>query len=72
MYYEIIAEQLWCEDAGYYNAYGVVVKDDRGNESLRISDVFTDKKIAEDFVCRCNRLGLDIIHIYDAIEDEIG
>jgi hypothetical protein len=71
MYYEIIAERLRCEDEGYYDAYGVLVKDDSGNERLRISDVFTDKKTAEEFVCRCNRLELDIIHIYDVIEDEI-
>jgi hypothetical protein len=72
MYYEVFAEELWCRDTGNYKAYGVLVRDCDGNVRLKISDVFTDKDNAEDFVAKCNRLGLDIIHIYDAIEDEIG
>jgi hypothetical protein len=72
MKYEVIAENLWDADIGSYTAYGVLARDCQGNNVLKVSDVFTDKSDAEAFVEKCNSLDLDIIHIYDVIEDTMG
>ena len=67
--YRLMAETHWMEEVGNYVSYGVQVC--KGDEVLcTISDLSLDKNRVADFVERCNREELSVLHIQDVIDDE--
>ncbi len=54
-----------------YIAYGIEAVDPSGTVLGSFSDVFFDRKAAEDFVALCNRCELSLLHFADAVEDAI-
>lgn len=54
--------------AGHYKAYAIIVRN-RMDTVAYVPDVFLKRKQAKRFVALCNKLALDPIHLFDAIED---
>ena len=75
MKYQVVEESHWDQENGRHIGYGVCAYRMRGRrkeELAHISDVFLSLEAAQDFVARCNRLELDLIHLPDAIEDALN
>ena len=67
--YRLMAETHWMKEVGNYVSYGVQVRE--GGEVLcTISDLSLDKNRVADFVERCNREEVSVLHIQDVIDDE--
>ncbi len=55
--------------------YGVCAYESVGNKKRKIvdiPDIFFNREKAVDLVRLCNELDLDIVHLFDVIEDTIG
>lgn len=75
MNYQVVQESLWTREIGRYTSYGVCAWHMEGERRVvlaHISDVFLNEETALNFVDRCNRLKLDLIHLSDAIEDALN
>lgn len=71
--YKLRVDHFLSEDNISYVLYGITAVDVSTMQVVEsIPDVFLDKHRAEDFIGLCNKLELDICHLYDVIEDEIG
>jgi len=70
MNYQAKREVVFNEEIGTYTTYGIVVSE-KGKTLFEIHDVTTSEKEIEKFCLLCNRLELDPIHIYEAIEDNL-
>ena len=67
--YRLTVETHWMEEVENYVSYGVQVCE--GEEVLcTISDISLDQNRVADFVERCNREELSVLHIQDVIDDE--
>lgn len=72
--YKVIKESISSIELGNYTAFGIVVYNetqDSTQEIAHISDVFLNKADAINFVNRCNRLGLELVHLPLVIEDAL-
>ena len=59
-----------CQVEGYkYTGYGIRVRNLQTDESRAFFDISVRRGDVEELVDRCNRLGLDPVHIDDVIED---
>ena len=65
--YSVICESLISEEGIEYTTYGILTS--VGGEDIVISDITTDREALEDLVNRCNLGELDVIHLYDVVED---
>lgn len=66
--YCIQEEKLYHKDLGYYTAFAI--KAFQNNKLVEfVSDVFLDKEKANSFVRQCNELQVDLVHLYDVIDD---
>lgn len=70
MEYVVEKEVLSDMEIGIYTTYGIAICDN-GRRILEIHDVCRSGKEIKKFCSLCNRLKLDPIHIYDAIEDNL-
>ena len=66
--YSVFGEELVSEEGIKYRAYGIRVEENEGSSFL-IADVTDDRKELERVVGHCNDGELDVIHIYDIVED---
>ena len=66
--YSVFEEKLESEEGIQYKAYGIRVRGYEGKDIV-ISDVTDDREALESLVRLCNDGDLDIIHIYDVVED---
>lgn len=69
--YSVLEDQIETGDT----VYGVCAYEIKGNEKekiISISDVFFNREKAENLVGLCNELDLDVIHLFDVIEDAVG
>jgi transcriptional regulator with XRE-family HTH domain len=57
------------EDKKQHLVYGIDILSSSGENIKSIPDIFLNEKKAKEFVSLCNSEELDIIHIYDVIED---
>ena len=72
--YRVVKEVRRNEEWGAYTTYGVCgarLRDNAVTEFLYIADVFTDRRLADRFVAACNRGGLGIVHLPEAVEDAL-
>ena len=65
--YSVICEEMISEEGREYTAYGI--RAESKDNALVISDISTEKEEINTLVELCNREELDIIHIYDVVED---
>ena len=65
--YSVICETLISEEGTEYTTYGISTSIE--GEDIVISDITTDRELLEDLVKRCNLGKLDVIHLYDVVED---
>lgn len=65
--YSVICDTLVSDDGVTYEAYGI--KAQVREHTVMISDITTVREEIDALVDICNREELDIIHIYDVVED---
>ena len=65
--YSVICDRLVSDEGVTYEAYGI--KAQLLADIVEISDVTTEREEIDALVDMCNREELDIIHIYDVVED---
>ena len=67
--YKLVEETLFSQELGrYYRTYGIAVFEN-GKQTELVSDVSLDHTDVESLVSKCNKYGLEPIHLYDVIED---
>lgn len=68
--YELRTDAIYDEENQIHTVYGV---DAWCGSELKnsVPDVFFDRMAAEDFVHRCNKYALSLIHLMDVIEDAL-
>ena len=66
-----IKESFFSSEVGEYVSYGIRVLDSEGNEIERISDVSLNQSIVTELCEKCTKYQLDVIHMYDVIEDNL-
>lgn len=69
--YRLKEDITFDEEGKKHTSYGIEALDNCGNQLKSVSDIFLDRKKAEDFINLCNTEKLDIIHLMDTIEDAI-
>lgn len=74
--YEYCAEKevLYNSQLGRYVSYGIgvyIVKEKSRKRLDYVSDVFLNEKDAVSFVLLCNSLGLEPVHLPEAIEEAL-
>lgn len=69
--YYVQEENLYHTEIGFYTSFGILALQ---NDKLigHVSDVFEDREKADTFVKLCNESQLDIIHLYDVIDDALS
>lgn len=70
--YHIVEEELSNQDVGRYATYGICAycSDSSGTREIaHYSDIFLNREEVEQFVNRCNTLGLSVIHLPEVIDD---
>ena len=70
MKYALTIEKVYDEENKAVEVYGIAAIDE-GEVLKSVSDVFTDKNVAESFIDICNQGHLSIIHLDDVIADII-
>lgn len=68
--YFAIREAYISPCTGRYRAYAVMVRNNQ-KAIAYVPDVFLKRKQAKRFVLLCNRLALDPVHLFEAIEDAL-
>lgn len=69
--YRLKEDSIIDEEGQKRNTYGIEALDNCGNQLKSVSDIFLDRKKAEDFINLCNEKKLSLIHLMDIIEDAI-
>ena len=70
--YQVIEETLEILEIGSYTTFGICVYQKAGDDPKQLShvpDVFLHREEAERFAGMCNRLELDVSHLFDVIAD---
>lgn len=72
--YQTVEETCWNPSVGMYRAFGICAYcEEKGEKQIiaHIKDVFFDQTTAQRLVDICNRLKLDVVHLYDVVEDAL-
>ena len=69
--YAVTCETLYAEETGRYETYGIEAQDPEtpGKILARIPDIALKEDRVRRFVEQCNRGGLALCHLQDAVED---
>lgn len=70
--YQVIEEILEISEIGSYTAFAICAYQKAGDDPKQLShvpDVFLHREEAERFAGMCNRLELDVSHLFDVIAD---
>lgn len=70
--YQVIEEILEISEIGSYTTFGICAYQKAGDDPKQLShvpDVFLHREEAERFAGMCNRLELDVSHLFDVIAD---
>ena len=70
--YQVIEEILEISEIGSYTTFGICAYQKAGDDPQQLShvqDVFLHREEAERFAGMCNRLELDVSHLFDVIAD---
>ena len=67
--YQLRKDSISDEDGKPHLVYGIDILSSSGKILKSIPDIFLNEKEAKKFVTLCNSEELDIIHVYDVIED---
>lgn len=71
MKYILRTDTIYDENKKAYTVYGIMAVSSNGEVIKSVPDVFFDKDKAEDFVDRCNKDRLPLVHLDDVIEDAL-
>ena len=69
--YSLRTDTIFDEENNLHTVYGINAIDSESGKSVSIPNLFCNKDVAARFVERCNRSGLSIVHLYEAIEDAL-
>lgn len=72
IYYFLEESKFEDEDEIIRDVFGICAKDSEGNTRATYPDLFFERQRAVDFVDMCNEVELEICHLPDVIEDELG
>ena len=70
--YQVIEEILEISEIGSYTTFGICAYQKAGDDPkqlFHVPDVFLHREEAERFAGMCNRLELDVSHLFDVIAD---
>ncbi len=71
--YKLAKSQKIDESGISHTVYGIEAYEEGSDIPKRIiNDIFTDLSAAEQFVCACNMLALDIEHLDDVVYDALN
>ncbi len=72
IYYFLEESGLEDEEGIIHDVFGISAKDSLGNTQASYPDLFFERQRAVDFVDMCNEVELEICHLDDVVEDELG
>lgn len=70
--YSLRKDELFDEYGTLYIGYGIDALNLENRIVISVPDIFLDESEAIRFADTCNALKLNIVHLYDVIEDAIG
>ncbi len=67
--YTLRCDTVKDEENNVFSVYGITALNCHNKQLATFGDIFFDKEKAMDFVNLCNSEKLELIHLFDAIED---
>ena len=70
--YHLRRDNLFHEDVGYYQSYGIDAVDASSNNIIRsVKDISVDMESVKSLVECCNRLHLDVVQLDEIVADHV-
>lgn len=69
--YTVCENEMTSEELGTYRSYGLAYQEEDGRQ-VKIADISLDRAQVEKLAQQWNELGLETIHVFDAIDNYFG
>lgn len=70
--YKLKTDTISDDEGNSVEVYGIVCSDSSSNLIKAVSNVFTNKEEAEQFISLCNKLELSPVHLQDVIDEAVS
>ena len=72
VYYTVFSQQMFTQESGSYNGWGIEGREEDGSPAGRVEDLTEDREFALLVAAALNREQAEPVHLRDILEDLLG